>query len=159
LCVIVSGVSVLLCARQLKRILSLALRYQLTNYSKIGNNYSKLSLHILGGSSIVLSFLSYSIADLDRPLELLEIETSRILDDLHMKVVSLSALDTGRLYLPGDIPGTHFCYRQSRLPSLVRPEGLNQRRILVIPQRIETATFHLETPCLNQLISCLLLLA
>jgi len=26
-----------------------------------------------------------------------------------MKVVRLSALRTGRLYSPGDIPGTHFC--------------------------------------------------
>ena len=27
----------------------------------------------------------------------------------HMKVVSLSALRTSRLYPPGNIPGTHFC--------------------------------------------------
>jgi hypothetical protein len=26
-----------------------------------------------------------------------------------MKVVRLSALNTGRLYTPGSIPGTHFC--------------------------------------------------
>ena len=32
------------------------------------------------------------------------------LDIRHMKVVSLSALRTGRTYLPGDIPGTHLCY-------------------------------------------------
>ena len=31
-----------------------------------------------------------------------------------MKVVRLSALRTGRLYPPGNIPGTHFCYRLSR---------------------------------------------
>jgi hypothetical protein len=31
------------------------------------------------------------------------------LDFGHMKVVRLSALRTGRLYLPGKIPGTHFC--------------------------------------------------
>jgi len=30
-------------------------------------------------------------------------------DNQHMKVVSLSALRTGRLYPPGNIPGTHFC--------------------------------------------------
>jgi hypothetical protein len=30
-------------------------------------------------------------------------------------VVRLSALTTDRLYLPEDIPGTHFCYRLSRL--------------------------------------------
>ena len=30
-------------------------------------------------------------------------------DTRHMKVVRLSALRTGRLYTPGNIPGTHFC--------------------------------------------------
>ena len=30
------------------------------------------------------------------------------LDNPHMKVVCLSALGTGRLYPPGDIPDTHF---------------------------------------------------
>ena len=31
-----------------------------------------------------------------------------------MKVVRLSALRTDRLYPPGNIPGTHFCYRLSQ---------------------------------------------
>ena len=31
-----------------------------------------------------------------------------------MKVVKLSALPTGRLYPPGNIPGTHFCQRLSQ---------------------------------------------
>ena len=31
-----------------------------------------------------------------------------------MKVVRLSALRTGRLYPPGNIPGTHFCQRLSQ---------------------------------------------
>ena len=30
-------------------------------------------------------------------------------ENWHMKVVGLSALRTGRLYPPGNIPGTHFC--------------------------------------------------
>jgi hypothetical protein len=34
-----------------------------------------------------------------------------------MEIVKLSALGTGRLYSPGYIPGTHFCYR------LGRPQG------------------------------------
>jgi hypothetical protein len=32
----------------------------------------------------------------------------------HVKVVRLSALRTGRFYPPGNISGTHFCYRLSR---------------------------------------------
>jgi len=36
------------------------------------------------------------------------------IDSRYMKVVRLSALRTGRLYTPGNIPGTHFCYRLSR---------------------------------------------
>jgi len=31
-----------------------------------------------------------------------------------MKVIRLSALRTGRLYPPGNIPGTHFCQRLSQ---------------------------------------------
>ena len=31
-----------------------------------------------------------------------------------MKVIRLSVLCSGRLYSPGDTPGTHFCYRLSR---------------------------------------------
>jgi len=34
---------------------------------------------------------------------------SQISRHRHMKVVRLTALHTGRLYLPGNIPGTHFC--------------------------------------------------
>ena len=36
-----------------------------------------------------------------------------------MKVVNMSALCTGRLYTPGNIPGTHFFWRLSR------PQGLS----------------------------------
>jgi hypothetical protein len=39
----------------------------------------------------------------------------QFLDNQHMKVVRLSALRTGRLYLPGGIHGTDFCQRPSRL--------------------------------------------
>ena len=35
-------------------------------------------------------------------------------DNRHMKMVTLSALRTGRLYLQGNIPGTHFCKRLSQ---------------------------------------------
>ena len=38
-----------------------------------------------------------------------EVEAPRFQDNRHMKVVRLSALCTGRLYPPGNIPGIHFC--------------------------------------------------
>jgi hypothetical protein len=57
---------------------------------------------------------SNPIAGLDRPLVLQEFEAPIFLDNQHMKVVRLSALGTGRLYLPGNTPGTHFCSRLSR---------------------------------------------
>jgi hypothetical protein len=44
-----------------------------------------------------------------RPLGFQEIEAPRFLDNRHMKGVRLSALSTGRLYPPVNIPGTHFC--------------------------------------------------
>ena len=47
-----------------------------------------------------------------------------------MEMVRLSAPHTGRLYPPGDSPGTHFCQRRSRPRGVIlRPEGLIQRNI------------------------------
>ena len=43
-----------------------------------------------------------------------EIEAARVQDNRHMKVVRLSALRTGRIYPPGNIPGTYLCCRLSR---------------------------------------------
>jgi len=52
---------------------------------------------------------SNPITGLDRPCRFQEVETPRFQDNRHMKVVRLSALRTGLLYLSGNIPGTHFC--------------------------------------------------
>jgi hypothetical protein len=46
---------------------------------------------------------------LDRPKGFQEFEAHTFQDSRHMLVVKLSALRTGRLYPPGNIPGTHFC--------------------------------------------------
>ena len=57
---------------------------------------------------------SNPITGLDRPWGFQKLEAPRFQDNRHMKVVSLSALRTGRLYTPGNIPGTHFCLRQDQ---------------------------------------------
>jgi hypothetical protein len=64
-------------------------------------------------SRCLISFIkakqSNPITGLDRPLGFQEVEVPRFLDNRHMKVVRLSAVRTGRLYPPGNIPGTRFC--------------------------------------------------
>jgi len=49
------------------------------------------------------------ITGLDRPWWFQEDEAPRFQNNRYMKMISLSALRTGRLYSPGNIPGTHFC--------------------------------------------------
>ena len=87
------------------------------------------------------------ITGLDRPRGFQEVEAPRFQDSRRMKVVRLSALRTGRLYPPGNIPGTHFCW------SLSRPQGhsaagrICQWKIPVTPSGIEPATFRLVGQC------------
>ena len=52
---------------------------------------------------------SNPITGLKRPWGFQKFEAPRFQDNQHMKVVRLSALRTGSLYPPGNIPGTHFC--------------------------------------------------
>ena len=59
--------------------------------------------------------LNNAIPGLDRPWAFQEVEAPRFQDSRHMNVVMLSALRTGRLYPPGNIPRTHFCQRLSPL--------------------------------------------
>jgi hypothetical protein len=66
--------------------------------------------------------VSNPVTGLDRPLGFQEVEAPRFLDNRHMKVVRLSALHTGCLYPPGNIPGTHFCWRLSQ------PQGRSAAR-------------------------------
>jgi len=50
----------------------------------------------------------------DRPWGFQEFEVPRLHDNCHKRVVRLSAPRACRLYLPGNIPGTHFCQKFSR---------------------------------------------
>jgi hypothetical protein len=57
---------------------------------------------------------SNPITGLDRSLGFPEVEAARFQDSQHMKVIRLSALCTGYLYSPGNIPG---------IPRLSQPKG------------------------------------
>ena len=54
------------------------------------------------------------VAGLNRPWGFQTFWAPRFQDNQHMTVVRLSATRTGRLYPPGNIPGTHLCWRLSR---------------------------------------------
>jgi hypothetical protein len=70
----------------------------------------------LQGQPKILGFMSNPIsavkqnnpyAGLGRPLGVQEDEAPRFQDNRRMRVARLSAVGTGRLYPPGNIPGTH----------------------------------------------------
>jgi len=68
------------------------------------------------GSNPFLSMLvKQAITVLDRPSGFQEVETPIFQDNRLMKVIRFSALRTGRLYPPRNIPGTHICWRLSQL--------------------------------------------
>jgi hypothetical protein len=58
------------------------------------------------GSCEYVKMSSCPVTDLDRLRRFQEVEAPRFEDNRHMKVASLSALRSGHLYPPGNIPGT-----------------------------------------------------
>jgi len=64
-------------------------------------------LHMLIGKALLVQAWT-------DPESFQKFEASRFQDNRHMKVVRCSALRTGRLYHPGNAPGTYFCQRLSR---------------------------------------------
>jgi len=67
-----------------------------------------LSCVLLSDQSNDKKVKSDPITGLDRPWGFQEVDAPRFQDNRHMKVV-MSTLHTGRLYPPGNIPGSHFC--------------------------------------------------
>ena len=111
-------------------------------------------------SDIKLVFYSLTIKMMHDPINIrspwrfwrnIAVTSVKFQDNRHMKVARLSALRTGRLYNPGNLPGHHFCLRLSQPQDRSRPEGLCQWKISITKSGIEPATFRLVGRCLNEL--------
>ena len=76
---------------------------------------------------------SSPITGLDSPRGFQEFEATRFQDSRLIKVLRLSALRTGCLYPPGNIPGTHFCYSGTAVAQWLRCCATNRKVAGSIP--------------------------
>ena len=107
---------------------------------------------------------SNPVASLVRSWEFQEIEAPRFQDSRHIKMIRLAALRTGRLYPPGNIPGTNFCYRLSqpqghsavgRITSMKNSNDTIGNRTRSLPQPTappHAPTVYLEKAVISQLV-------
>jgi hypothetical protein len=78
--------------------------------NKLKLKVKKVNFHSTAAFVIYIYIFFFNpITDLDRPSGFQKVEAPRFQDNRHKKVARLSALRTGHLYPPGNIPGTHFC--------------------------------------------------
>jgi hypothetical protein len=125
----------------------LSLPYSISLDAEQDKNIRCLKVSRNYGCTVTSKLYINPITGLDRPRGFQEIEAPRFQDNRHMKVVRLSALRTGRLYILGNIPGTHFCW------SLSLPQGHSAAgRITSMKDSYDTiGTFGIVARCLNQL--------
>ena len=91
---------------------------------------------------ITIKGKSNPITGLDKPWGFQEVVASRFQDHQHMKLLSLSALCTGRHYPPGNIPDRGWVNSRA----VVRPEGC-QWKIPMTPSEVEPTTSQLVALC------------
>ena len=83
---------------------------------------------------------------LNRPWGFQEVETPRFQNSRYMMVVRLSALHNGRIYSPGNIPGTRVVRVRVDPMAIIWPKG--NEKFLWLPG-IERATFRFVAQCLK----------
>jgi hypothetical protein len=104
-----------------------------------GGGGAKIGLECCTGKKAYMKRFKLSRYSPGQTLRLMEAEAQRISRHRYMKVVSLSALRTGRIY-----PSEYISVRSLvELRAIVRPEGLSKRKIPMTPSGIQHATFRL----------------